>query len=508
MMKLNYKKTFFVGLAFLIISMFWQAYDTIIPKILVNKFGMGQALSGFIMALDNILALFMLPLFGHISDRCKARIGKRTPYIIVGTVLAAVFFFGLTFADNAQLAKIQGIDNNSVLIESEILDSPSLKVDGKQIKDALAADGLSLEDFENITEDTKIEGVDLFTKYVIPARNAYAWKMTAGSPVILIAFIGLLLFVLVSMSIYRSPAVALMPDVTIKPLRSKANAVINLMGAIGGAIVIILGMAYKADAPFGYISYTLFFGTVSALMLLFLALFLFKVKEPRLSEEYRRNMIKYNIDGEECEDGSGEKLPKDKLRSLLFILASVFLWFMAYNAVTSKFSVYAGNVLGMGFFLPLLLAQVSAIVAFIPIGIIASKFGRKKTILVGVTMLTAAFFLAYFIGRDVPQFLMYLIFVLAGLAWTTINVNSYPMVVELAKGGNVGRYTGFYYTASMAAQILTPILSGALMDLTSMRALFPYAAVFAALAFVTMLFVKHGDNKPPAKKGIEAYDAE
>jgi MFS family permease len=332
--------------------------------------------------------------------------------------------------------------------------------------------------------------------------------MTAGSPVILIAFIGLLLFVLVSMSIYRSPAVALMPDVTIKPLRSKANAVINLMGAIGGAIVIILGMAYKADAPFGYISYTLFFGTVSALMLLFLALFLFKVKEPRLSEEYRRNMIKYNIDGEECEDGSGEKLPKDKLRSLLFILASVFLWFMAYNAVTSKFSVYAGNVLGMGFFLPLLLAQVSAIVAFIPIGIIASKFGRKKTILVGVTMLTAAFFLAYFIGRDVPQFLMYLIFVLAGLAWTTINVNSYPMVVELAKGGNVGRYTGFYYTASMAAQILTPILSGALMDLTSMRALFPYAAVFAALAFVTMLFVKHGDNKPPAKKGIEAYDAE
>jgi maltose/moltooligosaccharide transporter len=425
----------------------------------------------------------------------------------VGTILAAVFFFASTFADNAQLAKIEGVENNNVLVESGILDSPALKVDGKQIKEALAVDGLSVEDFKDISQDTEFEGEDFFTKYVIPARMAYAWQKTTDSPVILIAFIGLLLIVLLSMSIFRSPAVALMPDVTIKPLRSKANAVINLMGAVGGIIVIILGMVLKADVPFGYLSYTLYFGTISVLMILFLALFLIKVKEPRLNEQYRQDVIKYNI-AEERQETEGEKLPKDKLRSLLFILASVFLWFMAYNAVTSKFSVYAGDVLGMGFFLPLLIAQASAIIAFIPIGFIASKFGRKKTILAGVIMLTVALFSAYFIGRNMPEFIMYFIFMIAGFAWATINVNSYPMVVELSKGGNVGRYTGFYYTASMAAQILTPVLSGALMDLTSMKALFPYATVFAVLAFVTMLFVKHGDNKPPAKKGIEAYDAE
>lgn len=144
--------------------------------------------------------------------------------------------------------------------------------------------------------------------------------------------------------------------------------------------------------------------------------------------------------------------------------------------------------------------------AYLPVGVAASKIGRKKTILCGVAMLCASFAVAAFLRAESPPLLMNCMFALAGVGWATINVNSFPMVVELSRGGDVGRYTGFYYTASMAAQTATPYLSGLLMDRFGMHVLFPYAAVFTALAFVTMLFVRHGDSKPEAKRGLEALD--
>ena len=148
-----------------------------------------------------------------------------------------------------------------------------------------------------------------------------------------------------------------------------------------------------------------------------------------------------------------------------------------------------------------MIAQVAAVIAYIPVGLVASKIGRKKTILIGVAMLTAAFGGAIFINSSSPTWLMWILFALAGIAWATINVNSFPMVVELAQGNDIGKYTGYYYTASMAAQVVTPILSGALMDAVgSMRILFPYATLFVALAFVTMIFVKHGDSRPEQPK--------
>ena len=106
-MKLDYKKTIFVGLAFMLISMFWQAYDNLIGKILIDKFGLNQFFSGFVMALDNIFALFMLPLFGALSDKTNSKRGRRTPYIIVGTVVAAFALVGLSFVDNLQTTKIK-----------------------------------------------------------------------------------------------------------------------------------------------------------------------------------------------------------------------------------------------------------------------------------------------------------------------------------------------------------------------------------------------------------------
>ena len=202
--------------------------------------------------------------------------------------------------------------------------------------------------------------------------------------------------------------------------------------------------------------------------------------------------------------GNARKLTKAERRSLIFILLSVALWYMGYNAVTSKYSVYAGSVLNMDYNMTLIIAQAAAIISYIPIGLLSTKFGRKKTIIAGVIMLAVAFGAASFMRAGSPLLLMNILFALAGIAWATINVNSFPMVVELASSSNVGKYTGYYYTFSMAAQVVTPILSGIFLDIR-FTTLFPYATVFVLLALVTMLFVKHGDAKPVAAKDKMEY---
>jgi len=514
-MKLNYKRTICVGFAFFLISAFWQGYDTTIPLILTNKFGMSQTWSGLIMALDNVLALFMLPLFGAISDRCRSPRGRRTPFILIGTLVAAVAFVGLSFADNAQLqhiSQVSAIDDPAalqVIYETES-DKTLLTPDGDSF---VLSDTFSEDEFtaisSQITESGKTVTNPDYTDYVVPARQAYAWQATAQSPSTLVFFILLLLVVLVSMSTFRSPAVALMPDVTMKPLRSKANAIINLMGSAGGILVLALGMVFATSAVRNSLmSYTVFFSVIAGIMLLALMAFMLTVREPQFVQEMHDDSKRFGIDGEEKTDDGGEKrgLSKAEKMSLGFILASIVLWFMGYNAVTSKYSVYASNILHKDYNFTLIIAQAAAIVSYLPVGIIASKVGRKKTILAGVVMLTAAFGIAAFMSSDSPTLVMNFMFALAGVAWATINVNSFPMVVEMCSGSDVGKYTGFYYTASMAAQVVTPIFSGFLMDRLGMTVLFPYAAIFVALAFVTMLFVKHGDSRPTAKKGMEALE--
>ncbi len=451
-MKLSYRRTILVGFAFFLICLFWQAYDTIIPKILTDKFGMSQSLSGAVMALDNVLAVILLPIFGAVSDKHNSRLGRRTPFVLVGTLVSAVAFVGLSFVDNLQLSAI---------------------------KSGVAEIGI---------ENTE-------------ARLAFAWEKTLENPVTLIFFIIVLLIVLVSMATFRSPAVALMPDVTPKPLRSKGNAVINLMGALGGITVLVLGIVFGTGKDENILmSYTAFFLVVAAIMLASLFAFLIFVKEKRWAAEADAINEKLDAEAASVPEVTGEKrgLTKAELRSLLFILASVVLWYMGYNAVSSKYSVYAGDVLGLDYNLTLIVAQAAAIISYIPVGIISSKVGRKKTILAGVIMLGTAFGFAYFMGKGSNIWVMNALFALAGIGWATINVNSYPMVVELASSSDTGKYTGYYYTASMAAQTITPILSGVFLDI-NMKTLFPYATIFVALAFVTMLMVRHGDSKPTDK---------
>ena len=168
---------------------------------------------------------------------------------------------------------------------------------------------------------------------------------------------------------------------------------------------------------------------------------------------------------------------------------------MGYNAVISAFSRYATAQIGLAESSAsqiLLIANIGAILSFIPVGMISSKIGRKKTILFGITLLALVFGTATFYTAPTP--LMYVNFVLAGTAWAAINVNSLPMVLEMAKAGDVGKYTGYYYTFSMSAQIITPILSGFLFDQFGYWVLFPYAAFFVAMSFVTMTQVHHGDT--------------
>lgn len=512
-MKLNYKRIILVGFAFFLIQAFWQAYDNTIPMILTNKFGMSQAWSGAIMALDNVLALFMLPLFGAISDKHHSKWGRRTPFIVVGTLIAAVMLIALSFVDNAQLhhiSDVAAIDDPAALetIYDREADETLLTPGGQKF---VLSRQFTKEEFTQIRSQITVDGAAVtnpdYTNYVMPARQACAWDATAKSPVTLVFFIALLLVILVSMAVFRSPAVALMPDVTLKPLRSKANAVINLMGSAGGILVLVLGMVFATSAVRNSLmSYTGYFAVIAAIMLAALVVFMLTVRENEWAAEMQQQSVELGLEDKE-EAATGErKLSVDEVRSLIFLLLSIVLWFFGYNAVTSKYSVYASNILHKDYNLTLIIAQAAAIISYLPVGFIASRVGRKKTILAGVVMLTAAFTTASFMSAESPTMLMNAMFALAGIAWATINVNSFPMVVEMCSGGNVGKYTGFYYTASMAAQVATPMLSGLLMDRMGMHVLFPYAAVFTALAFVTMLFVRHGDSKPEAKLGLGALD--
>ena len=567
-MKLNYKRTLLVGFAFFLICAFWQAYDAIVPLMLTNKFGLSQGASGIIMSLDNILALFMLPLFGALSDKSKSRFGKRTPFILIGTICAIVCFVSLTFVDEAQLNKVktdkqalwnyantmtvENKENDSVIDASAetsiVLRDYAARLFYNTDYDSLTADkqaelvrkyaNLGYDSVYTYDKETKTYAVydskadvpdglrskNTYVALVSSAENLFAHNVTATSPWTLVLFIVLLLMTLISMAVFRSPAVALMPDVTVKPLRSKANAIINLMGTAGGILVLLLGMVFgTGKVQNQMMPYTWYVAAVCGIMAVALAVFILTVREPAWNAEMLETQAKLDEDNPEERDETvvevadqenlnevadvpqsksvSNKLSKDKLTSLILILASVALWFIGYNAITSKYSVYAVNELNKDYNTTLLIAQAAAVVAYIPVGMIASKLGRKRTILIGVALLTAAFFGAIFVTASSPTWLLIVLFALAGIAWATINVNSFPMVVELAKGSTIGKYTGYYYTASMAAQIVTPILSGYLMQaFGTMRILFPYGTIFVALSFVTMLFVKHGDSKPDKPK--------
>ncbi|MBO4458366.1 MAG: MFS transporter [Butyrivibrio sp.] len=435
-MKLNYKRTILIGFAFLSICAFWQFYDNEIPKILKYRFNLGETATGAIMALDNVFALFLLPFFGNLSDKTESKLGKRMPYIIIGTALSV-----------------------SLL-------------------------------------------------YILIA--------VAGNSGSLPLFIGILLLLLVSMGIYRSPAVSLMPDLTPAPLRSSGNAIINLMGTLGGIFVLVMTkvLLKEAENP-ADTDYMPFVTSIIICMVISIGILYKTVKENKLRKEIEElgglNSLGEELEEEHKEAGdAAAAIPSDVKRSLLFLLLSVFFWYTAYNAITTAFSRFVGEVWDLHnneYATCLLVATVAATLSYIPIAFISGKIGRKKTILAGIALMAAS----YVITGFYPHFSasINIFFALVGVGWAAINVNSYPMVVEMCKTGEIGKYTGTYYTFSMAAQVFTPVFSGYLLEHISYRTLFPYAFIFSGLAFFTMLMVKHGDTRPDMKgKLLENFDVD
>ncbi len=443
-MKLDTRRTARVGFAFLSICAFWQLYDSIVPLILKFTFKVPDGPSGIVMSLDNVLALFLLPLFGALSDKTHTKLGRRTPFILGGTAAAVLLMNLLPIADGAHSFPL---------------------------------------------------------------------------------FIVSLALLLVAMGTYRSPAVALMPDVTPKPLRSKGNAIINLMGTLGGiyTLVVMKFLVFKrGDGQTD--NYTYLFIAVAVLMVAAVCVLLYTVKEKKLAKETSDINDRYDAaeaaklppEERKAEEAASRKakaglqsLSPEVRRSLLLILTSVFFWFMGYNAVTTVFTKYV--IVQWGYDLStasnfLMVATGAALLCYIPVGALSSRFGRKRMIQFGVALLTLSFAALGLFGSFSP--LLYGLFVLVGVAWATINVNSYPMVVEISKSGDVGQYTGYYYTFSMAAQIVTPILSGYLMQYLGYRVLAPYAALMVAISFVTISLTKHGDAHPetPAST-LEAFNA-
>ena len=433
-MKLNYKRTILIGFAFMAISAFWQMYDSVIPLILKYTFSLGETWTGVVMAADNVLAVFLLPLFGVWSDRTNTRLGKRSPFIYVGTILSVVSLMLLTVADK-------------------------------------------------------------------PGK--------------LYLFVGILFALLLSMSFYRSPAVALMPDLTPPPLRSKGNAVINLMGAVGFIYALVMIKILGGDATTRP-SYVPLFAVIGALMVVSIIVLALTVHERKIQKDVEEECREAGITMDPTpnenppKDATGtiNRIPKNIRLSLVMILLSVAFWYIAYNAVTTAFSRYANEVwkIGSGYADCLLIASAVAVVSYLPIGILSGKTGRKRMILIGVVIMAVSYgclflFTSYHITAVI-------FFGLIGFGWAAINVNSLPMVVDMCEPEDIGRFTGYYYTFSMAAQVFTPIASGALLEYVSYRTLFPYAVLFMILAFISMQFVKHGDIKPAGKKSLlEHFDA-
>lgn len=634
-LKLDYPQTFKVGFAFAIIMLFWTAYDFVVPLLLEHAYGLPSWARGLIMGLDNLLSLFMLPLFGKLSDNAKGKLvkkwGRRTPFIVIGTVCAVVLMVFVPVATLKQQAKAQDLTasieaklnddtfmqplledwydnavagkegsanycdltylNNNKVTRDQFV---SLRYDSKMtskkaVLNMLGAttyyyDGEVVEDLSatSPTGKTYQEIVDsnaAYKKYVAAGMNNYIsnevhenlTKTDAGIKS-LVVYMVILLLVLIAMATFRSPAVALMPDVTPKPLRSQANAIINLCGGIGGAIafliytVVLFGQRLE--------NYVIIFGSVAAGMLLLLAGFLALVNERKMvakcqeickeyeiddfadgenpeAEKFAEELIhegdaEYNLDSkpdgevQELVNGTAKEeiapetldfakqvventkkkpvspkewwgakndLEKGRFKSFALILASIFMWFMGYNAVSSNLSIYTTKSLNLSAGIASIISGVSmgiSAIAFIPVGYMAAKIGRRKSIMIGFGMAVVSFVLICFSVRPsdkaaVPAVLFALFYLIAGFGLIIANVNTFPMVTELSTAETVGQYTGYYYVATMSAQAITPAIGGAIMDAGGNQYLFLYSAVCIVIAIVLMLFVKHGDSKQLTK---------
>ena len=510
-MKLNYWKTLKVGLAFAIIMVFWTAYDYVVPLLLEHAYGLPNSIRGLVMGLDNLLSLFLLPVFGRISDKTHTKWGRRTPFIVVGTLVSVVLMIFVPISANSQLK-----DGEALRAEITATDSPDYSYtdaagktyNAEQIytmlfntgfdnadycdHDFLKQGGINdLQDYLEIAlnpKDADGETTEAYSRYVETGINSYASdqvyeKLTKNNTTSLIIYMIILFFVLVAMATFRSPAVALMPDVTPKPLRSQANAMINLAGGAGGAVAFLIYTITLLINPTGFIA-------------IFVAVGISNDDDDAPEQ----------TEGETPDSEEIKNYKRSRFASFLLILASIFMWFMGYNAISSNLSIYLTKTLNLSSGLGGVISGISmgiSAVAFIPVGMLAVKIGRRKSIMLGFGFATISFILIYFFASSPSAAAVYLytiFYLIAGFGLIIANVNTFPMVVELASSGDTGKYTGFYYAATMSAQAITPFIAGLIMDKWGSKYLFLYSTICVAIAILLMVFVKHGDSKAPPKQ--------
>ena len=497
------------------------------------------------MGADNLLSLFLLPIFGKISDKTNTKWGRRTPFIVLGTVASVIIMIFVPITSNAQLKSslnlreqitathVEGYtytDHEGKVYNAEELYTMlynegahnSDYCDRKYFKDF---GGETLEKYLEIALnplDENGEYTDEYNTFVKTGINSYATdqifeKITKGDMVPLILYMIVLLLVLIAMATFRSPAVALMPDVTPKPLRSQANAMINLAGGAGGAVAFLIYTITFMINPYGYMA---IFIAVACAMLILLALFLWLVKEPKLFQECQDLCAEYGISNDEEDEvqtGVDEatlalesgKAKKARMVSFFLILASIFMWFMGYNAISSNLSIYITKTLGQSAGIGGVISGVSmgvSAVAFIPVGWLAVKIGRRKSIMLGFGLAVISYILIFFFAATPSSYAVYLyaiFYLIAGFGLIIGNVNTFPMVVELSSNATIGKYTGLYYTATMSAQAVTPFIAGLIMDEWGTKYLFLYSVICVVISIALMFFVKHGDSKAVPKSALE-----
>lgn len=469
-LKLNKKRTFLIGFAFFGILLLWQVYDswcpTFLTDIFANKmYGLTSAelklsdpakilnvqwMVGIIMACDNIAALILLPIFGRLSDKTHTKIGKRMPYILTGTMVAAIAF----------------------------------------------------------------PFIPLFFHY----NNIVGMVITMA-------------IVLMFMMMYRNPAVALMPDITPKPLRAKANGIINIMGYFGGAAATVLGIFLKLS---DYINVTdradklwiieIPFIIASVLMVISALVLAFTIRENDLAVELKDEMDegeKYAaIETPVSEDG---KMSKANKNMLMAILSAEFLWFMADNAIGTyigNYVIYYLNSVSKATMILIIIGGLASVIGFATAGSIADKIGRKWTISSGLLLTFVGLFLMIFIhptgkvvganGEFAFPILLYVVWIIKGYGMALVHNCSFPMVVELCSSKEIGKFTGYYYTASMSAQTVTPILLGLLLTRAGAWGVLPvYVTVLIAVSTtVFIVFVKNIRGGGNNAKGLEAFAGE
>lgn len=448
-LKMNYKQAVLVSLPFFAITMFWQAYDTIMPQILTYHFGVSKTVMGAVMGLDNLIALLFLPLFGTISDRMNCKYGRRTPFVFFGTLVGALSLMFLSWADNMQVRQ-------------------------------LAKSGIAEQYYSAAGSEAQAKVLAEISK--ITSLN-YQNLILLGIALLVGVF---------AMSVFRAPAVALISDTFIRPQRSKGNAILDIMGGAAGILFLIFNK--KLATLFGGYGPLMVLSSVA--MVFAILIYIGSVRENKLVAQMQETSRRLGL-SDESTVGTGTKLSRDKKVSFVFIMAVVILMYMGYNGYTSHFSVYAIDYLKMtssSLSIPLLL-RVLAVLAFsVPAAILSTRIGRKMCVKIGLFIAGGALFGTYFLTADTAKWLS-LFFIVFAAGFALVSVNIGPMLLELCKDGDTGKYTGYYYVGTALAQTITPAIAGGIAQILTYKILPIYGTVFMFLGFIVTYLIRHGDSK-------------